>query len=281
MAGRSIVSNSPHDNRFFGILDDAMLACIRPFRICADYVFSSVILTTTERETWFLKVPEYLTFWPLALLCALVTLPFATVALFVWILIQHKRKSYRYSYVDGIRSCPKTTYGITTANLCLLPECASRINNLCKTDWRAKEIGRRIVRQQLRYYNNARLNETRSTTYAHNDCERRPETSDFHHEISETFPVIDFLLVQEAFDLGYTQDLVMSLHSVFPYIVYDVGHTSFNSNMYTCNSGMLLASKYPIEKVQFSWFKHSYYQCRFASKGVLQVKVRTIIVSTR
>ncbi|KAI0213130.1 Sphingomyelin phosphodiesterase 5 [Lamellibrachia satsuma] len=199
-------------------------------------------------------------------------MPLAIVALLVWMLIQHKRKPYRFSYVDGAGSTFKMTFGIATANICLLPECGSRFNNLFNTRWRAQEIGRRIVQQQLKYDNDNKQNGTGSSCHVHND-HKRCENFGFHHYISETFPSVDFLLVQEAFDLGYTQELVTKLHAVFPYIIYDVGYSSFNSNMYMCNSGMLLASKFPVEKVHFNWYKHSCNQCRFACKGVLQVKV--------
>lgn len=253
-------------------MDDITLACIHPFRISADYVFSSFVQITREQQSCFLKVPKYLMIVPLALLGAIVMMPLAIVALLVWMLIQHKRKPYRFSYVDGAGSTFKMTFGIATANICLLPECGSRFNNLFNTRWRAQEIGRRIVQQQLKYDNDNKQNGTGSSCHVHND-HKRCENFDFHHYISETFPSVDFLLVQEAFDLGYTQELVTKLHAVFPYIIYDVGYSSFNSNMYMCNSGMLLASKFPVEKVHFNWYKHSCNQCRFACKGVLQVKV--------
>lgn len=223
-----------------------------------------------DRENFFQKLPEYLTILPLAVLGFLLTIPLGILALLVWISIQHKRKPYRYSYVNGVCTSFKTNYGIATTNLCLLPECVSRFNNLFNSKRRATEIGRRIVEQQLKYENDNNSNEA---AQCHEHYYHKHMADVFHHDISETFPCMDFLLVQEAFDLEYTQDLVTRLHTVFPYIIYDVGLTSFQSNMYTYNSGLLFASKYPIEKVHFNWYKQSCNQCRLASKGVLQVKV--------
>ncbi|KAK3085878.1 hypothetical protein FSP39_009968, partial [Pinctada imbricata] len=96
--------------------------------------------------------------------------------------------------------------------------------------------------------------------------------SDNH--IMTHFPKLDFLCFQEIWDRDVTEILVNELKKVFPWILYDVGITNFTGNFFMLNSGLLFACRYPILAADFKKFTHSWTQCKFASKGLLMVKVR-------
>ena len=95
------------------------------------------------------------------------------------------------------------------------------------------------------------------------------------HSILTEFPNVDFLCLQETWQLWCSRKLIKELHKVFPYVIYDVRVDSPSSNMFMLNSGTMIASRYPIIAIDFNFFKHCYSQCRLASKGLLQAKVRT------
>ena len=96
---------------------------------------------------------------------------------------------------------------------------------------------------------------------------------EFDHSILSEFPDLDFLLVQETWELGSSTEFIRQLHHVFPYIVYDARVDSLTSNYFLANSGTMIASRYPLLDVDFDWFRCSYSQCKLACKGLLQVKV--------
>ncbi|GAB1601922.1 sphingomyelin phosphodiesterase 3-like [Argonauta hians] len=95
----------------------------------------------------------------------------------------------------------------------------------------------------------------------------------FNTDILANFPQLDFVCFQETWNRDLAKKLLHKIHSVFPYIVYDVGVMAMASNRFLLNSGLMVASKYPIEDVDFKWFKWSTLACKFSGKGLLMVKV--------
>ena len=108
---------------------------------------------------------------------------------------------------------------------------------------------------------------------SHHAANRPKSGMTFDHAILTEFPPQDFLLLQETFDLASARALAEELHHVFPYIVYDARCDGYSSNLFCSNSGTMIASRYPILATRFDYYRDSLKQCRFASKGLLQVKV--------
>lgn len=107
---------------------------------------------------------------------------------------------------------------------------------------------------------------------------RRHGDDGFDHEISAFFPAnLDFLCLQEAFDRRATERLCGQLHRYFPYILSDVGRYGWKgccSRFKFLNSGLLLASRYPILDAHYECYPNGRAEDALASKGVLYAKVR-------
>ncbi|XP_072013767.1 sphingomyelin phosphodiesterase 3-like [Amphiura filiformis] len=86
-------------------------------------------------------------------------------------------------------------------------------------------------------------------------------------------PDLDFVCFQEVFDYRAAKKLVNGLHGWFGHIVYDVGIDSWETNRFLMNSGLVVASRYPIVDVAFECYKQSQNEDRAVSKGLLMIKV--------
>ena len=78
---------------------------------------------------------------------------------------------------------------------------------------------------------------------------------------------------QEVFDYRAAKKLVDALHGWFGHIVYDVGIDSWQTNRFLMNSGLVVASRYPIVDVAFECYKESQNEDKAVSKGLLIIKV--------
>lgn len=98
-------------------------------------------------------------------------------------------------------------------------------------------------------------------------------------EVSSLFPAnVDILCLEEVFDKRAAQKLTQALKPVFGHILYDVG-------VYACyppcrcssfkffNSGLFLASRFPILEAQYHCFPNSRGEDALAAKGLLSTKV--------
>uniref|UniRef100_A0A3P9MBC7 sphingomyelin phosphodiesterase n=1 Tax=Oryzias latipes TaxID=8090 RepID=A0A3P9MBC7_ORYLA len=105
------------------------------------------------------------------------------------------------------------------------------------------------------------------------------QKDDVPWEVSSLFPAnIDILCLEEVFDKRAAQKLTNILKPVFGHILYDIG-------VYACqppcrctsfkffNSGLFLASRFPILKAQYHWFPNSRGEDALAAKGLLSTKV--------
>ncbi|XP_034051635.1 sphingomyelin phosphodiesterase 3 [Gymnodraco acuticeps] len=106
---------------------------------------------------------------------------------------------------------------------------------------------------------------------------RRHGDETFDHEISAFFPAnLDFLALQEVFDHGSTTKLRRQLHRYFPYVLSDVGRYGWKgccSRFKFLNSGLMLASRYPILDARFECYPNGRAEDALAAKGALFVKV--------
>lgn len=99
-------------------------------------------------------------------------------------------------------------------------------------------------------------------------------------EVSSLFPAnVDMLCLEEVFDKRAAKKLTEALKPVFRHILYDVG-------VYACqppcgcthfkffNSGLFLASRFPVLEAQYHFFPNSRGEDALAAKGLLATKVR-------
>ncbi|KAM9723385.1 sphingomyelin phosphodiesterase 5 [Menidia menidia] len=98
-------------------------------------------------------------------------------------------------------------------------------------------------------------------------------------EVSSLFPAnIDILCLEEVFDKKAAQKLTDILKPVFGHILYDVGVYACQppcmcSSFKFFNSGLFLASRFPVLQVQYHCFPNSRGEDALAAKGLLSAKV--------
>lgn len=104
-------------------------------------------------------------------------------------------------------------------------------------------------------------------------------------EVSSLFSAnVDMLCLEEVFDKRAAKKLRQTLKPVFRHILYDVG-------VYACqppcgcthfkffNSGLFLASRFPVLEAQYHFFPNSRGEDALAAKGLLATKVRPSVNS--
>lgn len=186
------------------------------------------------------------------------------------------------------------TFTICSANICLLPELLSRINNLPNPAARSFEIGKRIAIDQFFFQNSmntilsspTRQRKSSGTSKTDKGKPTRQRKSlgtsktdkgkqkiEPSHNILTHFPKLDFLCLQETWDRDHSHKLMSELHKVFPWILYDVGKTRLSTNRFMFNSGLMFCSKYEILDANFLPFNNKVAQCIYLAKGLLMTKV--------
>uniref|UniRef100_A0A3B3T313 Sphingomyelin phosphodiesterase 3 n=1 Tax=Paramormyrops kingsleyae TaxID=1676925 RepID=A0A3B3T313_9TELE len=107
---------------------------------------------------------------------------------------------------------------------------------------------------------------------------RRHADDGFDHEVSAFFPAnLDFLCLQEVFDRRAMAKLRRQLHRYFPFLLSDVGRYGWRgccSRFKFLNSGLLLASRYPILDAHYQCYPNGRGEDALAAKGALFVKVQ-------
>lgn len=98
-------------------------------------------------------------------------------------------------------------------------------------------------------------------------------------EVSSLFPSnIDILCLEEVFDKRAAQKLTKLLKPVFGHILYDVGVYACHppcrcSSFKFFNSGLFLASRFPVLEAQYHCFTNGHGEDALAAKGLLSAKV--------
>lgn len=127
------------------------------------------------------------------------------------------------------------------------------------------------------YSNNTLSHVPRTSIFKRAARKRRHGDETFDHEISAFFPAnLDFLALQEVFDHGATTRLRRQLHRYFPYILSDVGQYGWKSccsRFKFLNSGLMLASRYPILDARYECYPNGRGEDALAAKGALFAKV--------
>ncbi len=98
-------------------------------------------------------------------------------------------------------------------------------------------------------------------------------------EVSSLFPAnVDILCLEEVFDKRAAHKLTQALRPVFGHILYDVGVYACQppcscSSFKFFNSGLFLASRFPVLEAQYRCFPNSRGEDALAAKGLLSAKV--------
>ncbi|XP_071324595.1 sphingomyelin phosphodiesterase 5 isoform X2 [Trachinotus anak] len=158
--GRSMaLQESPFPNGFLAGLHAVGWALIFPCFWSLDHLIAVWKPTTQEQK----QQEQGCNFYPVIVffgtiiffILFLAAAPFALLGFMLWAPLQACRRPFCYyratpSSPDiethrGFELEGKASFGFATANLCLLPDCLARFNNLGHTQHRAATIGQRIV----------------------------------------------------------------------------------------------------------------------------------------
>lgn len=113
------------------------------------------------------------------------------------------------------------------------------------------------------------------------------QQDDVPWEVSSLFPAnVDILCLEEVFDKRAAKKLTQALRPAFGHILYDVGVYACQppcrcSSFKFFNSGLFLASRFPVLKAEYHCFTNSSGEDALAAKGLLSAKVTVFICLLR
>jgi len=272
-----------------------------------DNCLSCLILTSQEKQDsnhiFFLKRFFTFLFW---LLLTILTTPIGLLTYFVWFILFRKlfrQQPFRLSVapkknslmisenssLNGYTHDINKLFQVLSINVCLLPETISRINNLSLIHKRLESIGSLLNKTKssnnlnINNNNNSSNNNKTQLVNGNGSNQNKTDSKNYNTERDRKIKIIhdfveqtdlDFLCMQEVWSIDTAKKLKTLLHDTFDYVLYDAGTNTFKSNKFIgFDSGLLIASKYPIIDANFSSFSVRVGSCSLTSKGLLTAKV--------
>uniref|UniRef100_A0A9L0RJK1 sphingomyelin phosphodiesterase n=1 Tax=Equus caballus TaxID=9796 RepID=A0A9L0RJK1_HORSE len=213
-------------------------------------------------------------------LLLLVGLPLALPGFLLWLLLQAWRRPFCYQPPPECWTPPTPwrppaeparCFGFLSANLCLLPDGLARFSNLQHSQRRAEALGAVL------------LAGLRSSRYGATGCSSPGPEAPSGVLIAAVPAGLDFVCLQEVFDLRAARRLVNCLAPNLGPVLYDVGTFGLQPgpHLKLLGSGLLLASRYPLLRAAFWCFPHARREDALASKGLLSAQVQLGILDGR
>ncbi|XP_014444651.1 sphingomyelin phosphodiesterase 5 [Tupaia chinensis] len=208
-----------------------------------------------------------------AALLLLLALPLALLGLLLWLPLQAWRRPFCYQppppcWVPPppwlLPAEPTRCFLFFTANLCLLPDGLACFSNLSHCQQRAEAIGAAL------------LSGLRSSLYGSVDCSQ-PQSEAPRGVLTAAVPArLDFVCLQEVFDLRAARRLVRRLAPNLGPVLFDVGTLGLQPgpHLKLLGSGLLLASRYPLLRATFRCFPKARGEDALASKGLLSAQAQ-------
>ncbi|KAM9303442.1 sphingomyelin phosphodiesterase 5-like [Morus bassanus] len=227
----------------------------------------------------------------------LLSLPLAALGLLLWLPVQAARRPFIYQYTVGTAPAEpwdlrqRRTFTFVSANLCLLPSGLAKFSNLGQTPQRATYIACHLAPAPREPRSDrAGLIEPwhgNANSYGGTLCTPRQHPAgvvvEMPVEAAEPAPVVlsehfpadtDFICLQEVFEAGAAATLRRWLGGTFPHILSEVGARGLRGGcLKLLNSGLFLASRYPLLAVCYHAFPNGAREDALAAKGVLAVQV--------
>lgn len=249
---------------------------------------------------------------PAILLLLLLSLPLLLVGFLLWLPLQAARRPFAYQHTPSQAPLEKwalpgqaeRAFSFISANVCFLPDGLAKFSNLGQTQWRARHIAQELAQAAhrstdlglangLQNGSGAPNEETYGATEANpRDASQSPLWKDTEvnvefplngvgqapvlGEIRASFPpMADFVCLQEVFDQRASTHVRRLLGPHYEHIIYDVGTYGLVgcSAPKLLNSGLFLASRYPVLAAQYHCYPNGKGEDAFAAKGLLCVQV--------
>ncbi|KAM7075233.1 sphingomyelin phosphodiesterase 5-like isoform 1-T2 [Molossus nigricans] len=215
-----------------------------------------------------------------SLLLVLIGLPLALPGLLLWQLLQIWRRPFCYQPPPQYWAPPEPwrppaeparCFSFLSANLCLLPDGLARFSNLQHTQRRAEAVGALL------------LAGLQSSRYGTMGCSPPGHGAPSGVLIASLPAGVDFVCLQEVFDLRAARRLVSRLAPSLGPVLYDVGTFGLQPgpHLKLLGSGLLLASRYPLLHAAFRSFPHARREDALASKGLLSAQAQVGILNGR
>ncbi|XP_053786113.1 sphingomyelin phosphodiesterase 5 isoform X2 [Desmodus rotundus] len=214
------------------------------------------------------------------LLIVVIGLPLTLPGLLLWLPLQAWRRPFCYqpppqSWAPPAPwrppAEPPRCFSFLSANVCLLPDGLARFSNLRHTQRRAEAVGTVL------------LAGLRPLRYGTMGCSP-PATGAPGGVLIATVPVgLDFVCLQEVFDLRAARRLVSRLAPNLGPVLYDVGTFGLQPgpHLKLLGSGLLLASRYPLLRAAFRSFPDARREDALASKGLLSAQAQVGLLDGR
>lgn len=217
--------------------------------------------------------------------------PLGTLTYIIWFIVFRKllrlenlQKSFLTMTPDIRQAVKESTNNrlmeILSINVCLLPDSLSKENNLGYTEDRIDAIGNLLNQSEPNTFCVRRF---ASQKWDQKTPGAKPVCNDEDSSFGIAVKVIDsflettdptFVCMQEVWSIDTALKLNKLLHKKYSFIVFDAGTKTIALNKYVgFESGLLIASKYPILDADFKQFTEKSGLCTYTSKGLLTVKV--------
>lgn len=259
-----------------------------------DYSLSYFVQTTAEKATGggtasseydnstlfkFYKLFNFLLWTQLAILMT----PIGITVGIIWYIV-FRQVLRRESFViesngtlDHIESSGEQRFEIMSANICLLPECLSKTNNLHSVYTRLDSMAN-ILTKSTSSNTCCHLSQSQSLIKKFKSEPKVNKELDaaagFKVQIVDEYASQndpDFICLQEVWSLDVNRRIKSLLSKKFYHFCYDVDSASVYRLL---GSGLFIASKYPIVRAEFKEFNLKVGKCALTGKGVLIVKVQ-------
>uniref|UniRef100_A0A8C3FHR3 sphingomyelin phosphodiesterase n=1 Tax=Chrysemys picta bellii TaxID=8478 RepID=A0A8C3FHR3_CHRPI len=230
--------------------------------------------TTAERRQRQCCPLRALVTGPLLLLLLILSMPVALLGLLLWLPLQAARRPFTYKHnmlsrqpVGWELPGKGKAFSFVSANVCLLPNGLAKFSNLGQIKQRVAHIGQRLTEGEA------------SASFAGPRSHQSPTGREGlgPGEISAPFPPdVDFMCLQEVFDQRAGARLCQLLSPFYEHIVYDVGAYGLQgcSALKVFNSGLFLASRYPVLAAQYRCYPNGICEDALSAKGLLSVQVQ-------
>ena len=254
--------------------------------------FLATFRPTTREEKARLEDPCYeryviLSFvLPFYVICIVLYAPIAAICFLIWIALQSAQPSYKCigqsaAQDSTLKWSRRRTFHATSINTYLMPEFSARYYNLGNTQERTQRIVDAVLHPEIlkkqEGIDNVAMQYDSDSEYEYRidqDTPTKKVQQDTLHKVSVQFyKDLDVVCLQGVFEHRAQKKLVEKLQGKFPYIVSDCEVNSWSTNRFRWSSGLVVASKWPIEDACFKPFTTSCTWDKNISKGVLIVKV--------
>lgn len=234
-----------------------------PWIVATSITISTFLsLSPDQRTVWRYTIDKALLGPALLIICLILT-PFAVSGFCLWIFISTFLQSDQFSSIILSNQVEKDqeNYSFGTMNVLLGQEALGKFNNASLVYGRIKKIAAAILAQDQRHLTNMDKNDDLVEI-------RKDET------VLSNFPRMDFICMQEVFDRIHALALISMLRHEYKHFTFDIGDSSIKSNYFLLNSGLMIASRFPILSVRFHPFtwKNTFWQ-HCISYGVVICKV--------